>query len=268
MSQLDIAKPTLEACVTEINKWMLQNSLKMNCNETEAILLSSSLHPRPSIDSVSIAGHGVSFSKKARNIGVIFDENISLDHIASICKSSFFHLRNISKIRKHISVRACETLIHAFISSKLDFCNSLLYGLSKSSLQKLQLTQNPAARVLTFSHKREHISPILRKLHWLPIEQRIQYKILLLTFKILNNCAPSYLSDLLKAYKPTRILRSSGLNLLSKPSYNLNSYGKRAFSCAAPELWNSLPQNILSFASASIFKSLLKTWLFKLAYPE
>lgn len=100
MSQLDIAKPTLEACVTEINKWMLQNSLNMNCDETEAILLSSSLHPRPSIDSVSIAGHGVSFSKKARNIGEIFDENISLDHIASICKSSFFHLRNISKIRK------------------------------------------------------------------------------------------------------------------------------------------------------------------------
>ena len=128
------------------------------------------------------------FSKKAWNIGVIFDENISLDHhIASICKSCFFHLRNISKIRKHISVRACKTLIHAFISSKLDFCNSLLYGLSKSSLHKLQLVQNNAARVLTFSHKHEHISPILRKLHWLPKEQRIQYKILLLTCKILNN---------------------------------------------------------------------------------
>ena len=209
------------------------------------------------------------FFQKATNIGVIFDENISLDHhIASICKSCFFHLRNISKIRKHISVRACETLTHAFISSKLAFCNSLLYGLSKSSLQKLQLVQNAAARVLTFSHKHEHISPILRKLHWLLIEQRIQYKILLLTFKILNNCAPSYLTDLLKAYKPTKILRSSGLNLLAKPSYNLNSYGKRAVSCPAPELWNSLPQNIRSCASVSIFKSLLKTWLFKQAYPE
>ena len=117
------------------------------------------------------------------------------------------------------------------------------------------VVRNAAARVLTFSHKHEHVSPILRKLHWLPIEQRIQYKILLLTFKILNNCAPSYLSDLLKAYKPTRILTSSGLNLLSKPSYNLNSYGKRAFSCAAPELWNSLPQNIRSCASLSISKA-------------
>ena len=166
MSQLDNAKSTLEACVTEIDKWMLQNSLKMNGEKTETILLSSSFRPRPSIDSVSIADHDLSFSKKARNIGVIFDENISLDHhIASICKSCFFHLRNISKIRKHISFTACETLIHAFISSKLDFCNSLLYGLSKSSLQKLQFLQNAAARVLTFSHKHEHISPILRKLH-------------------------------------------------------------------------------------------------------
>ena len=128
MSQLDNAKSTLKACVTEIDMWMLQNSLKMNGDKTETILVSSSFRLRPSIDSVSIAGHDVFFSKKARNIGVIFDENISLDHhIASICKSCFFHLRNISKIRKHISVRACETLIHAFISSKLDFCNSLLY---------------------------------------------------------------------------------------------------------------------------------------------
>ena len=85
--------------------------------------------------------------------------------------AAFFYLRNICKIRKHINVKACETLIHAFISSKLDFCNSLLYGLSKFSVQKLQLVQNAAARVLTFSHKSEHITPILRTLqnlatHW------------------------------------------------------------------------------------------------------
>ena len=112
MSQLDNAKSTLEACVTEIDKWMLQNSLKMNGEKTDYFTIFF-LSSRPSIDSVSIAGHDVSFFKKARNIGVIFDENISLDHhIASICKSCFFHLRNISKIRKHISSRACKTLIY------------------------------------------------------------------------------------------------------------------------------------------------------------
>ena len=164
--------------------------------------------------------------------------------------------------------KACETLIHAFISSKLDFCNSLLHGLSKSSVQKLQLVQNAAARVLTFSHKSEHITPILHSLHWLPIEQRIQRKILLVTFKILNNCTPSYLSDLIKPYGPSRTLRSSGLHLLSKPSYNVNSYRTRAFSFAAPELWNSLAHNIRSCSSITIFKGLLKTWLFKEADPD
>ena len=103
---------------------------------------------------------------------------------------------------------------------------------------------------------------------WLPIEQRIQYKILLLSFKILNNCAPSYLSDLIKPHRPSRTLRSSGLHLLSKPSYNLNSHGKIAFSCAPLELWNSLPHNFRSCSSISIFKGLLKTWLFKQAYPD
>ena len=104
---------------------------------------------------------------------------------------------------------------------------------------------------------------------WLPTEQRIQYKILLLTFKILNNCAPSYLSDLIKPYRPSRTLRSSGLHLLPKPPHNLNCYGKRAFSCAAPELWNSLPHNIRTSHSISIFKGLLlKTWLFKQAYSD
>ena len=138
---------------------------------------------------------------------------------------------------KHISVKDRETLIHAFISSKLDFCNSLLYGLSKSSVQKLQLVQNAAARVLTFSLKSEHITPVLQNPHWL--------------------CT---VTQTYRPYRPSRTLRSSGLHLLSKPSYNLNSYVKRAFSCAAPELWNSLFHNTRSCSSISICKGSLKTW--------
>ena len=179
-----------------------------------------------------------------------------------------YHLRNICKIRNFISFKACETLIHAFISWKLDFCNSLFYGQSKSSIRKLQLLQNAAARVLTQTNRYEHISPILCNLNWLPVEQRIQFKISLFTFKILNNSAPAPLSDLVQLYKPTRSLRSSSKNLLCVPSFNLNSYGKRAFSCAAPRLWNSLPKDVQSATSVSSFKSLLKTWLCQLAYSD
>ena len=115
----------------------------------------------------ALMGPQQSAQQNYHNSGLILDEDMSLEHHVAatcICKSCFFHLRNICKIRKRISIKACEKLIHAFISSKLDICNSLLYGVSKSSVQKLQLVQNAAARVLTFSHKSKHITPILHSL--------------------------------------------------------------------------------------------------------
>lgn len=176
------------------------------------------------------------------------------------------YIQNIWKIRKYLSFEACETLVHALISSRLDFCNSLLYGLPKSSLQKLQIVQNSAARVISYNRKQDHITPVLYRLHWLPVVYRIEFKILLLAFKALNNAAPSYIADLLKPYIPSRSLRSSSSNLLTKTSFNLKTYGKRAFSNAAPELWNKLPPNIRSCKTISSFKRELKTWLFSRAY--
>ena len=185
-----------------------------------------------------------------------------------MCKSCFFHIKNIWKIRKFISFEACETLVHAFISSRLDFCNSLLYGMPKYLIQKLQRVQNAAARLVSGCHQHDHITPVLYRLHWLPVEQRIEYKILLLTFKALNDCAPSYLSELVKPYVPPLSLRSKSFNLLTRGSYRLKSYGKRAFSNAAPELWNSIPSDIRSCLDISCFKRELKTFLFKKAYSS
>jgi hypothetical protein len=132
---------------------------------------------------------------------------------------------------------------------------------------KLQYVQNAAARLVTLTHKREHISPILIELHWLPVKQRIEYKLLLLTFKALNGSAPSYLSNLIKSYKPSRSLRSSNSNLLEKhTTFNFKMYGKRAFKCAGPELWNSLPHDLRFIPSLNVFKKKLKTHLFNKAY--
>ena len=107
--------------------------------------------------------------------------------------TAFCHLHNKAKIRKFISFKDCETLIHAFVSTKLDYCNSLLSGLSQSQIQKLQYVQNSAARLLTGTRKYDSITPILKELDWLPVAERIHYKILLLTFKSLNNLVPFYL---------------------------------------------------------------------------
>ena len=184
---------------------------------------------------------------------------------SNICKSSY-HLRNISRIRKYISFKTTETLVHAFITSKLDNCNSLLFGLPKNLLDKLQSVQNAAARLITLSHKHDHITPILLNLHWLPVAQRVKFKILLLTFKAINDVAPIYLKELLSKYQPSRTLRSKSKSLLSPKPYNLKSYGHRSFSVAAPELWNSLPLHIKNATNLLNFKSELKSYLFKLAF--
>ena len=157
-----------------------------------------------------------------------------------------------------------EKLVHAFITSKLDSANSLLHGLPTFLLDRLQNVQNAAARIITRTKKYDHIKPVLKQLHWLPVNQRITCKILLLTYKALNGQAPS--SEVLEPYTPARNLRSSSKYLLKIPLVKLVSYGHRCFSFAAPTLWNSLPDFIKQSSSLSSFKTYMKTYLFKKCY--
>ena len=103
------------------------------------------------------------------------------------CSTDFYHIRNIRHIRKYLDVKSTETMVHAFITNKLDYCNSLLNGLPDCQIQKLQRVQNAAARIITGIKKYDHITPALKELHWLPVQQRIEFKILLPTYKALNN---------------------------------------------------------------------------------
>ena len=150
-----------------------------------------------------------------------------------------------------------------FITSKLDSatCNSLLHGLLTSLIDCLQNVQNAAARIITRTKKYDHIKPVLKQLLWLPVNQRINYKILLLTYKVLNGQAPSYITELLEPYTPARNLRSSSKTLLKLPLVKLVNYGHRCFSFAAPTLWNSLPDFIKQSSSLSRFKTYMKSFL-------
>ena len=160
-----------------------------------------------------------------------------------------------------------SVLVHAFISSRLDYCNSILYGCPSYEIQKLQSVQNAAARLITHSKKYDHINPILKELHWLPVQERIIFKNLLLVKKILSNEAPLYLSDFVEFYVPGRTnLRSTKSNVLILKRKDIKTtcknYGWRDFRVFAPFLWNDLPVFIRQTESIDNFKKRLKTYLF------
>ena len=173
------------------------------------------------------------------------------------------YIRRIAKIRKYLSEDSTAALVHAFITCRLDNGNPLLYGLPKYLIQRLQAVQNCAARIVSCKPRYARATPILRELHWLPVESRIIFNILLLVYKSLNNLAPAYINSLLKNYKPSCNLRSVDHRLLTVPRSNQRTY---AFSVAAPKLWHALPLDIRNSGSITLFKCKLKTFLFKKYY--
>ncbi len=246
---------------------MTSNFLLLNSDKTEILLIGPKNSTQNLLDyNLQLDGCTVT-SSTVKNLGVILDSNLSFEnHISNVTKTAFFHLRNISKLRNMLSVSDAEKLVHAFMTSRLDYCNALLGGCPASSINKLQIVQNAAARVLTRSRKYDHITPILQSLHWLPIKFCISYKILLLAYKALNDLAPAYLTNLLSRYNPTRSLRSQNSGLLVVPRIAKSTKGGKTFSYLAPKLWNSLPDNVRGSDTLSLFKSRLKTHLFSQAF--
>ncbi len=207
------------------------------------------------------------FKAHVKNLGVTFDNGLRFDtQVRSVVSTSFYQLRLLAKVKPFLSHQDLEKAIHAFISSRLDYCNALYVGLNQSLISRLQLVQNTAARFLTGTSRREHITPVLSSLHWLPVRFRIDFKLLLFVFNAINNLAPSYLSEILTIRNHGRALRSSGQLLLEVPRTRLKQWGDRSFAVAAPRLWNSLPPDIRTTTDLSLFKSKLKTHFFRLAF--
>ena len=205
----------------------------------------------------------------AQNLGVLFDENVTLlPHINNTCKIAFYYIHNIRKIRKYLSVETTRTVVHAVVIGRVDYCNSLLYGLSMKSISKLQRVQNAAARLITNTTRYDHVTPVLRSLHWLAVTERVTFEILTLSFKAIHGLVPGYIQSLVTLQCPSRYSLRRNNERFLKPygKKTLKTLGDRAFAVAAPHLFNALPRYIRDEDNFNRFKALVKTFLFNIAY--
>jgi hypothetical protein len=271
--QLDGLVSTLSNCVAELECWMASNRLKLNCEKTEFIWMASRqklaiLHD--SLPPVNIGTQFITPVPGARNLGVFFDSNLNFkQHITNVCRSSYFYLRQLRVIRRSLQKDVTKMLLHAFVSSRLDYCNSLFYGLPKCDIQRLQSVQNSAARIYGGLRKYDHITPVMRdQLHWLPISERINYKIAVLTYKSTHQLAPDYLTTMCIRATDNIALsrnRSATNGDLIPSSFKTITYGKRSFYYSAPAVWNNLPVTMRHLTFNAFCKE-LKTLLFRKFY--
>jgi hypothetical protein len=229
---------------------------------------SSQLKAASSVKTVSVAGVSLPVSSAIKSLGVVIDSRLTFDaHVTAVCKACNYHAWALRHIRRYLPLSVAQTLACSIVGSRLDYCNSVLYGAPKSSIAKLQRVQNTLARVVLNKPKYEHSTELLRSLHWLPIAHRIDYKLALLTYKVRHTSTPVYLNNLLseRAINSTVSLRSSSRPLLYI-ARTRTACGARAFSIAAPTIWNRLPADVQLSNSIACFKSRLKTFLFQTAY--
>jgi len=224
-------------------------------------------------------------AQSARYLGVIFDSTLSMsDHISPVSKSCFLSMRDLRRIRNTLDFSTARTIATSLIHSKLHYCNSPFLNLPQSQLGRLQLILNSSARAVSKTPKFAQISPVLKSLHWLKLEQRIQYKVASLTYKVLQSEPPSYLHSLLNV-QSYRTTRSSAIITLQRPSVcSRLKITDISFTHHAPVLWNSLPKqlhhpsappshvtatdsSLLLALSSQQFHSKLKTCLFEQSFP-
>ena len=210
------AADQISRCVIDVKAWLTSRYLPLNEAKTETILFTTPNHrtpqPRPLV--IDICGRNVTTSASIRDLGVHLDSTLSMTaHVSRTCRNAYAQLRCIAQIRSALTLRACKTLVHAFVTSRLDFGNAALYGITGTLLYRLDMVQRSAARVILRLHRRDQhsMTEALRELHWLPVKR----------------------------------------------------FGRRAFSCAGPALWNSLPFYLRKQQDSGHFKKYLKTFFFK-----
>ena len=199
----------LETCVSDIKLWMQSNMLHINQSKTELVYFHSKRKNLAVTDmSMKLDQCEIQPNSTVKNLGVFLDTHLSMEtQITHMCRTAYYHLYNISLIRRYLTKEVTHMLVHNLVLSRMDCANCLLFHVADKYIRKLQRVQNLAARIILNIPTFDHVSPALQSLHWLPIKARIEYRILLMVYKIIYGLAPEYLSDLVTIYTPKRSLR-------------------------------------------------------------
>ena len=260
--QVSILSWKLQECFRLIQQWMTEYSLKLNPSKTQIMVLSNpkilkniKIHGVQLLENVCIR-----FVSTAKSLGIYMDEQLTMQpQVIALKKDCFRLIRNIRKMSYILSKKQLKLVMNSLVVCRLDYCNAIYFGINEKYLNELQMIQNAAAKVVYGLHKHDHLGDTLKNLHWLPIRERINYKILLLVYKSLNGMGPIYLQEMLKYANFNHSIH------LVEPRV-LTAIGERAFQKCGPKLWNGVPASIKDCSTLDGFKSKLKTHLFEIAF--
>jgi len=268
---VDSLQSTLSDCLDEVSDWMRSNRLQLNTSKTEILWCSTSRrrHLLPTT-AVRIGVDYVSPSSAVRDLGIMIDSDVSMrSHVSRTVSGCFAVLRQIRSIRRSVSVSVFTSLVVSLVMPRLHYGNATLAGLPEYQHRRLQSVLNAAARLIYRKSRCQHVTPLLRELHWLRSKERVDFKLAVLIFRCLHGLAPRYLSDDIRRVADTnrRLLRSASSGALSVRPTRLVTMGDRAFPVAGSRLWNNLPFEVTSAPTLPVFSSRLKTYLFQLSFP-
>ena len=260
---------TLSSCFRAVHGWFSENGLALNPDKSEVIVIGTGARNRREgeIGMTTLGDTQITVSKTVKSLGVTLDDKLSFNtHVDNVCKAAHFHIRALRHIRGCIDEETACMVASSMVGSRLDYCNSVLHGTSAENLGKLQRVLHALARVVSGTRRSDHITPVLARLHWLPVAARITFKIALLTFKAITTKKPEYLAEMLDFQATSRTLRSSSRNRLHVKVVR-TVFASHAFRHAAPSIWNNLPTHLtdLSLTQES-FKKQLKTHLYNKSY--
>ena len=265
---------SMQSRMSDVKAWATANMLKLNVIKREVMLVTSRrtkhLHNLPT--SITMGNAQIPFKQSVKNLGFTLDCHLTMNaHVSNVARTCYFELRRLASIRRFLTSTATATLLSAFVLSRIDYCNSLLFCSTHDVTSHLQRIHNYAARVILRLPKSSNITTHLKSLHWLPVKVRSTYKIACLCNHCHSSTAPTYVTDMLHR-KPlhTRNTRSSSytMPLLNRPAHSKATLGDRSFSFTSSSVWNSILNDVMCAPTMSSFKSGLKTYLFRSAYKH